>query len=87
MRTDDAEILQFAINQDRVLITLDQDFGDWLFMPLRSHPGVIRVRVHPAVSEGILSLLIPFLKSIEQMKLRDHLVILSKSGQRWVRTA
>lgn len=47
-RADDYQILQKAISENRTLITLDEHFGDWVVLPLSRHPGVIRLKVHPA---------------------------------------
>ena len=33
-RADDNQILQKAISENRVLITLDEHFGDWVILPL-----------------------------------------------------
>ena len=41
-RADDQEILRIAIDQRRILITLDEHFGDWAVLPLSKHFGVIR---------------------------------------------
>jgi len=46
-RTDDYQILQKAIAENRILVTLDDDFGDWVILPLSKHPGVIRLKVNP----------------------------------------
>ncbi|MBA7671899.1 hypothetical protein ES703_80068 [subsurface metagenome] len=49
-RADDYEILQKAITENRILVTLDEHFGDWVILPLSKHPGVIRLKVilkHP----------------------------------------
>ena len=34
-RADDNEILQKAITENRILVTLDEHFGDWVILPLR----------------------------------------------------
>jgi predicted nuclease of predicted toxin-antitoxin system len=86
-RADDQQILQKAISENRVLVTLDQHFGDWVVLPLSRHPGVIRLRLHPATSENVLKLLIPFLRLHTQEQFKDHLVILSKSRAKWILTA
>ena len=36
-RADDHQILQKAISENRVLITLDEYFGDWVVLPLSEH--------------------------------------------------
>ena len=60
-RADDNEILQKAISEYRILVTLDEHFGDWVILPLSKHPGVIRLKINPATSENAMELLIPFL--------------------------
>ncbi len=44
-RADDDEILQKAIAENRILVTLDEHFGDWVILPLSKHPGVIRLKI------------------------------------------
>ena len=38
-RADDYEILQKAIAENRILVTLDEHFGDWVILPLSNDPG------------------------------------------------
>lgn len=84
-RADDAEILEYAIREDRVLITLDKHFGDWAVLPLRNHPGVIRLKVHPTTAANALALLVPFLLAHEEVQFRNRLVIVSPNVERWIR--
>lgn len=51
-RADDHEILQKAISENRILITLDEHFGDWVVLPLSRHPGVIRLKTSDNFREG-----------------------------------
>ena len=37
-RADDSQILKKAIDDNRILITLDEHFGDWVILPLSEHP-------------------------------------------------
>ena len=83
---DDQEILQKAIIEDRILITLDDHFGDWVILPLSEHPGVIRIKVHPTTSEKVLNLLLPFLRVHTPDQFKDHLVILSEKRAKWIHT-
>jgi len=85
-RADDEEILEKAISQDRVLVTLDEHFGDWVILPLNRHPGVIRLKVNPATSEKVLKLLLPFLSLHTPDQFRDHLIILSEKRAKWILT-
>ena len=86
-RADDQEILQKAISENRILITLDEHFGDWVILPLAGHPGVIRLKVNPTTSGKILGLLIPFLHVHTSKEFRNHMVILSEKRAKWIQTA
>lgn len=85
-RADDSEILLRIQSERRVLITLDDHFGNWAVLPLRKHPGVIRLKINPATAENAINLLLPFLKDRTQTELRDNLVILSPKRARWIHT-
>ena len=86
-RADDQEILKKAIDENRILITLDEHFGDWVVLPLNEHPGVIRLKVNPTTSKNALELLQPFLRLYSSEQFKNHLVILSPKGSKWVYTA
>ena len=86
-RYDDPRILEKAITENRILITLDEHFGDWVILPLSKHPGVIRIKVHPTTSKKVLNLLLPFLRIHTQGKFKNHLVILSEKRAKWIHTA
>ena len=57
-RSDDYDILQKAITENRILVTLDEHFGDWVILPLSKHPGVIRLQINPTTSKNAIDLLI-----------------------------
>ena len=86
-RADDNQILQKAISENRVLITLDEHFGDWVILPLSKHSGVIRLKVHPTTSKNTINLLLPFLRLHSSEQFKNHLVILSPKRAKWVHTA
>ena len=86
-RADDYEILQKAISENRILITLDEHFGDWVVLPLSKHPGVIRLKVNPATSKNAINLILPFLRLYSSEHFRNRLVILSSKRAKWVHTA
>jgi predicted nuclease of predicted toxin-antitoxin system len=85
-RADDQEILAMAIEENRTLITMDEHFGDWVILPLREHPGVIRLKVDPFSTENVLKLLLPFLIKYEPGVFINHLVILSEKREKWINT-
>lgn len=39
----DKEILQFAFNEKRILVTLDKDFGELAILNDQPHSGIIRL--------------------------------------------
>ncbi|MGQ9638774.1 MAG: DUF5615 family PIN-like protein [Thermodesulfobacteriota bacterium] len=86
-RADDQQILERAITENRILVTLDEHFGDWVILPLSHHPGVTRIKIHPTTSEKVLNLLLPFLRMHTQEQFKDHLVILSEKRAKWIHTA
>jgi len=86
-RADDQEILKKAIAENRILITLDEHFGDWVVLPLSEHSGVIRLKVNPTTSNNVLELLLPFLRLHSSEQFKHHLVILSSIRAKWVYTA
>ena len=85
-RSEDSEILQKAIGENRILVTMDEHFGDWVVLPLSQHTGVIRIKVNPATSKNVLAVLIPFLRTHSPEQFKNHLVILSAKRARWVST-
>ena len=86
-RADDQRILKTAISENRILVTLDEHFGDWVILPLRQHPGVLRLKVNPTTSKNVINLLLPFLRLHSSDELKNHLVILSSTRSKWVYTA
>jgi len=86
-RADDADILEYAIEDNRVLITLDKDFGDWVILPLSSHRGVIRVKTRVALGENIVRVLASFLRAYQNKNINNYLVIISAKKYKWIKTA
>ena len=86
-RADDRQILEKAIEENRILITLDEHFGDWVILPLSKHPGVIRLKVNPATSDNVIKILLPFLRLHSFEHFKSKLVILSPRRVKWVYTA
>lgn len=85
-RADDYDVLKKAIEEKRILITLDEHFGDWVVLPLNQHSGVIRLKVNPTTSRNILELILPFLRSHDSTQFKNRLVILSSKRVKWIDT-
>ena len=86
-RSDDLEILKYCTDNQRILVTLDEHFGDWTVIKLNKHPGVIRLKVNLANSLMIKDALLPFLKQNIDRQFRNYLVIVKETRVRWIRTA
>ncbi len=85
-RADDLEILEYCAKHDRILVTLDGHFGDWTVAKLTQHPGVIRLKVSPAITQNIRKALVPFLERCSKRDFRNLLVIVKPIGIRWIHT-
>lgn len=85
-RADDALILQRAVQEGRMLVTIDRHFGDWVVLPLSEHHGVIRVEAHPTSTANVARLLLPLLANHSQADFRNKLVIVSSGRVRWIQT-
>lgn len=48
----DEKIREFAIADNRALLTLDSDFANMLRFPTAGTPGVIRLKIHPPTEQG-----------------------------------
>ncbi len=42
------------MTENRILVTLDEHFGDRVILQLSRHPGVIQVRVNPTTTKNII---------------------------------
>lgn len=49
----DEQILHFAVENSRVLVTLDADFANVVRFPPERTSGVVRLKVHPPTEEKI----------------------------------
>lgn len=49
----DEQVLRFAVENGRVLVTLDADFANVMRFPPEQTLGVVRLKVHPATEERI----------------------------------
>lgn len=47
-KAPDSEILRFAVTEDRMIITMDKDFGELVYNSGRLHSGVLILRLENA---------------------------------------
>ena len=72
----DEDVRWFAIEADRVLITLDADFSHIHRFPVKDTPGgVIRLKIHPPTEAAINALLVARVSALNIHDLRGKLAI------------
>lgn len=71
----DSGIRDYAITENRVLVTLDADFANILRFPPDATPGVIRLRVHPPTESALCRLLEWALPRLRSRALTGKLVV------------
>ena len=54
----DESILEYAYREGRVLVTLDKDFGEWVFLHRRAHCGIVRLVGFRAKEQGEICLFV-----------------------------
>lgn len=47
----DYAILQIAVNENRIVVTMDKDFGEMVYRDTQIHAGVLLLRLDEATSE------------------------------------
>jgi predicted nuclease of predicted toxin-antitoxin system len=80
----DKEIREFAIQQDRVLITLDADFADLMRYPVTGTPGVIWLKPVPPITLGNIERQLS--TAIDLLQKRDLRGLLAIVGDGRIRT-
>ena len=65
---DDDTVINIARERNLLLITRDSDFADEIMYPPGSHPGIIVLRVHPAIPRLLLEKLLEALDRVKDIK-------------------
>ena len=77
----DKEIIDYALENNRIIITRDMDFGEILRYP--NHPGAIILRLPSEfTSQQLNKVLKDFLGSVEQKILKGAIIIVELSRYR-----
>ncbi len=76
-RAQDSEVLQAAIEEERILLTYNSDFGDLRAFPPETHAGIIRLKIHPQVCEVLHPILKKALFSLAQDQIAGKLVTIT----------
>ena len=83
----DDRIMDWARQEERVLITFDKHFADLVLYPPATHWGVIRIRIHPPLLADVIKALEHFLKQHDMSTIRGTLIVLENDGFRICRTS
>ena len=81
----DDEVARVASHEERMLLTLDKDFGDLNRFPPGSHPGIIVFRLGTQGIPSIISFIESFFRTTSVESLRGCLVIaeMHRTRIRW----
>jgi predicted nuclease of predicted toxin-antitoxin system len=74
----DEEVRRFAIEQNRVLVTLDADFANVIRFPPEGTPGVVRLKVHPPTEQRIRNAIRRAIDRLHDMELRGCLAVVAE---------
>jgi predicted nuclease of predicted toxin-antitoxin system len=74
----DEQIRQFAIEERRVLVTLDADFAHIIRFPPDHTPGVVRSKVHPPTEQRIREAIRRALALLENTDLSGCLAVVDE---------
>ena len=81
-RSTDREILEFARNEQRVIITLDSDFHTILALTNASTPSVIRIRLEGLRGPDLALLIKKIWPRVEPQVKKGAMVTVTESGIR-----
>jgi predicted nuclease of predicted toxin-antitoxin system len=74
----DEAVFAWAQSQRAVVITFDEDFADSRWFTVKSHHGIIRLRIWPTTIEETQSALGRLLDQVPEEELEGALIIIGK---------
>jgi predicted nuclease of predicted toxin-antitoxin system len=74
----DREVRRYAIQHDRILVTLDADFGNLVRFSPGGTPGVIWLRPRPPTEANVRALLAKWLPKLRTVDLRGKLAVVEE---------
>lgn len=78
----DEEIISWAVNEKRTIITYDRDFGELVFKEREQHYGVIFVRARDESQRTLLKLLNDFIPYHKENEIQEHFWVLTENTMR-----
>ena len=78
---DDEEILEYAVSEQRIVVTNDKDFGEMVFRGGRAHRGVVLLRLRDERAENKARAMKAVLAQVGE-RLQNHYVVATEIGIR-----
>ncbi len=75
--TDD-QVRSYAVDDDRILVTLDAEFANVISFPPANTPGVVRLKVRPPTEERIRQAIQRALLLMQDVDLTDCLAVVDE---------
>jgi len=75
MGKSDEEVMEYALKERRILLTMDKDFADIRNYPPGTHNGIIRMRLGFASPQAVNTCLELLLKQLSSEDIEGNLVI------------
>ncbi len=75
----DETIISLAQRENRVLVTLDQDFGNTITYPTKKYPGIIILKVHPPSISQTTYVLKKVITRATEKEIKQALVVIDKN--------
>lgn len=82
-RTTDEELLALSIQQQRILVTFDLDFGDIRLLHARQSPGVMIFRTKSFTSRTVVRLLDDLFSRHAPEQLEQQLIVMTEHQMRF----
>ena len=79
---DDETIFNYAVNNNRVLLTFDKDFGNILRFNINNSPGVAIIYVENLTKDEIIANALGFFAKFNSSQMKGKLFIIEKSKLR-----
>ena len=71
----DEEVMDYALKEGRVLLTIDSDFADVRKYPPETHGGIIRMRLKFYSAKAVNTCLELLLKALTEKDIKGNLVV------------
>ncbi len=75
----DETIISLAQRENRILVTLDQGFGNIITYPTEKYPGITILKVHPPSLSQTTYLLKKVITRVTEKEIKQALVVIDKN--------